>query len=161
MLILKLSHVSKRGPSSTAPELGPRFNIKMTSYQYRKSHCGDKTILRPSYLRNGISYTVKITSLYWLGALVVIVPVDLLAPNGTKPSAGTVLTAHFFLAFDDPDSVCGSNESFNSLAHGRGECNLKEVIFKFISRMGIVILWNCPQKNETKTSLVVSQHWFR
>ena len=24
--------------------LGPWFNIKMSSYQYRKSHCGDKTI---------------------------------------------------------------------------------------------------------------------
>ena len=36
---------------------GPWFNIKMTSYQFRKSHCGDKTILRPSYLHNGISYT--------------------------------------------------------------------------------------------------------
>ena len=43
---------------------GPRFNIKMTSYQYSKSHCGDKTILRPSYLNNGISYTGKMTSLY-------------------------------------------------------------------------------------------------
>ena len=49
---------------------GPRFSIKLTSYQYRKSHCGDKTILRPSYLPNGISYTGKITSLYWIGALV-------------------------------------------------------------------------------------------
>ena len=48
---------------------GPRFNIKMTSYQYRKSHCGDKTILRPSYLHNGISYTGKTTSLYWIRAL--------------------------------------------------------------------------------------------
>ena len=47
---------------------GPWFNIKMTSYQYRKSHCGDKTILRPSYLHNGISYTGKTTSLYWIGA---------------------------------------------------------------------------------------------
>ena len=47
---------------------GPRFNIKMTSYWYRKSHCGDKTILRPSYLHNGISYTGKTTSLYWIGA---------------------------------------------------------------------------------------------
>ena len=45
---------------------GPRFNIKMTSYQYRKSHCGDKTIRRPSYLHNGISYTGKMTSLYWI-----------------------------------------------------------------------------------------------
>ena len=47
---------------------GPWFNIKMTSYQYRKSHCGDKTILRPSYLPNGISYAGKITSLYWIKA---------------------------------------------------------------------------------------------
>ena len=29
---------------------GPQFNIKMTFYLYRKSHCGDKTILRPPYL---------------------------------------------------------------------------------------------------------------
>ena len=48
---------------------GHWFNIKMTSYQYRKSHCGDKTILRPSYLRNGISNTGKMTSLYWIRAL--------------------------------------------------------------------------------------------
>ena len=47
---------------------GPQFNIKMISYQYRKSHCGDKTILRPSYLHNGISYTGKMTSLYWIKA---------------------------------------------------------------------------------------------
>ena len=35
-----------------------RFNIKMSSYQYRKSHCGDKTVIRSSYLHNGISYLV-------------------------------------------------------------------------------------------------------
>ena len=57
--------ISKLKPATP----GPRFNIKMTSYQYRKSHCGDKTILRPSYLHNGISYTGKMTSLYWIGAL--------------------------------------------------------------------------------------------
>ena len=44
---------------------GPRFNIKMLSYQYRKSHCGDKTVVRSSYLHNGISYTGKMSSLYW------------------------------------------------------------------------------------------------
>ena len=49
---------------------GPRFNIKMSFYQYRKSHCGDKTIVRSSYLHNGISYTGKTTSLYWIRALV-------------------------------------------------------------------------------------------
>ena len=48
---------------------GPRFNIKMSSYQYRKSHCGDKTVVRSSYLHNGISYTDKMTSLYWIRAL--------------------------------------------------------------------------------------------
>ena len=45
------------------------INIKMSSNQYRKSHCGDKTILRPSYLHNGISYTDKTTFLYWIRAL--------------------------------------------------------------------------------------------
>ena len=43
---------------------GPRFNIKMSSYQYRKSHCGDKTVVRSSYLHNGISYTGKMASLH-------------------------------------------------------------------------------------------------
>ena len=48
---------------------GPWFNLKMSSYQNRKSHCGDKTILRPSHLHNGIFYTGKMSSLYWIGAL--------------------------------------------------------------------------------------------
>ena len=52
---------------------GPLFNIKFTSYQYRKSHCGNKTILRPSYLHNGISYTGKTTSLYWIRAQIVVI----------------------------------------------------------------------------------------
>ena len=47
---------------------GSQFNIKMSSYQYRKSHCGDKTVVRSSYLHNGISYTGRTTSLYWIGA---------------------------------------------------------------------------------------------
>ena len=41
---------------------GPWFNIKMSSYQYRNSHCGDKTVVRSSYLRHGISYTGKMSS---------------------------------------------------------------------------------------------------
>ena len=49
---------------------GGWFNIKMLSHQYRKSHCGDKTILRPSYLHNGISYSGMKTFLYWIMALV-------------------------------------------------------------------------------------------
>ena len=49
-------------------DAGPWFNIKMLSYRYRKSHCGDKTVVRSSYLHNGISYTGKMSSLYWIGA---------------------------------------------------------------------------------------------
>ena len=37
------------------------FNKKIPTYQYRKSHCGDKTFLWTSYLHNGISYTGKMT----------------------------------------------------------------------------------------------------
>ena len=47
---------------------GPWFSIKITSYRYRKSHCGDKTVIRSSYLYNGISFTGKTVSLYWIRA---------------------------------------------------------------------------------------------
>ena len=46
------------------------FNIKMSSYQQRKSNRGDKTVVRSSYLHNGISYTGKMSSLYWIRALI-------------------------------------------------------------------------------------------
>ena len=48
---------------------GPWFNIKMSSYPYRKSHCGDNTVVRSSYLHNGISYIGKMTLLYWIRPL--------------------------------------------------------------------------------------------
>ena len=51
---LRWSGLIKVGP-------GPWFNIMVTSYQYRKSHCGDKMIFWLSYLHNGISHTGKIT----------------------------------------------------------------------------------------------------
>ena len=40
----------------------------MPFYRYRKSHCEDKTIWQLSYLHNGISFTGKMTSLYWIRA---------------------------------------------------------------------------------------------
>ena len=60
---------------------GPWFNIKMTSYQYRKSHCGDKTVLRWSYLHKGISYTGKMSSLYWTGPQVCSHPIESIVEN--------------------------------------------------------------------------------
>ena len=49
---------------------GGWFNIKISSFQYRKSHCGDKMVVRSSYLHNGVSYTDKTPSLYWTRAQV-------------------------------------------------------------------------------------------
>ena len=47
----------------------PNMNIRRyPPYQYRKSHCGDKTVLRTSYLHDGISYTGTMASLYWIRA---------------------------------------------------------------------------------------------
>ena len=45
----------QNGPSFQQSSSGGWFNIKMSSYQYMKSHCGD---------------TGKTTSLYWIRALV-------------------------------------------------------------------------------------------
>ena len=56
--------------SHTCITTGPWFNIKISSYRYRKSHCEDETILRQSYLHNGICYTGKKTYLYWIRAQV-------------------------------------------------------------------------------------------
>ena len=56
--------------SHCAIRTGPWFNIKTSSYQFRKSHCGDKAVVGSSYLHNGISYTGKMSSLYWIGAQV-------------------------------------------------------------------------------------------
>ena len=46
---------------------GPWFDIKMLSYQYWKLHCWDKTVVRSFNLHNGIPYTGKTPSLYWIG----------------------------------------------------------------------------------------------
>ena len=48
---------------------GSWFNRKISPYQYRESHCGDKMVVRSSYLHNGISCTGKMTSLYWIRGL--------------------------------------------------------------------------------------------
>ena len=77
---------------------GPWFNIKMSSYRYRKSHCGDKTVIRPSYLHNGISYTGKMSSLYWIRALSIwenqvnITAANALAPCIMRSSVATIQT---------------------------------------------------------------------
>ena len=65
--------VSGIGPWWCKPWYWPGgwFNKKIPSYQHRKSDCGEKTILWPSYFHNRISYTGK-TSLYWIRAQVLL-----------------------------------------------------------------------------------------
>ena len=55
---------SDRLPRHARPGLW--FNTKIPSYQYRKSHCGEKMVVFLSYLYNGISYAGKTASLYWI-----------------------------------------------------------------------------------------------
>ena len=43
----------------------PWLNIMMPPYLCRKFHCGDKTIIKSSYLGNGISYTGKMAPQMW------------------------------------------------------------------------------------------------
>ena len=43
---------------------GPDTIKNMSSYQYRKSHCGGKMAIRSSFLHNGNFYTGKMTSIY-------------------------------------------------------------------------------------------------
>ena len=59
--------------STILPVPGPWFNVKIPSWQYRKFHCGDKTISQPSHLHNEISNTGKTTSLYWIRLLVAMI----------------------------------------------------------------------------------------
>ena len=50
------------------PDPGGLFDIKRSSYQYRKFHSWDMTSLWPPHPQTGISYSGKTTSLYWIRA---------------------------------------------------------------------------------------------
>ena len=126
---------------------GGRFNIKMSSYQYRKSHCGDKTILRPSYLHNGISYTGKMTSLYWIGALIFIANVK---------QAGSCLCGIFYSLIGVSIQKCYEFQMHNYTLHST---KLKGVHWFHLVRLFVcpsVCLWteSCPLCIFHKTSQI-------
>ena len=62
------------------------WNKPRTLIQYKDgiSHCGDKTVVRSSYLHIGISYTGKMSSLYWIGVLIA----RFMGPTWGPPGAG-------------------------------------------------------------------------
>ena len=54
-----LHWVSHQGSTWSDQSPGPKFSVKMASHQYRKYHCGDKSIGSLSYLLDENSFTVK------------------------------------------------------------------------------------------------------
>ena len=69
-LVMKLEYSEKLKSLPWLLMFRALIQYKESSYQYRKSHCGHKMVIRSSYFHNGISYTGKMTSLYWIRALV-------------------------------------------------------------------------------------------
>ena len=65
IVMLSTKGINSRIALAFRYEAGPWFNIKISSYQSRKSYRGDNTVIKPSYRRNGIPYTGKMASLYW------------------------------------------------------------------------------------------------
>ena len=75
-----------RWSSLIKAEPGGWFNIKMPSYQYRNTHCGDKMIiLLPSYLHNAISHDDKMASSSWIRTLQSTYPTLLPPPKAGGP----------------------------------------------------------------------------
>ena len=107
------------------------FNIKMLSYQYRKSHCGDKTVVRSSYLHNGISYTGKMSSLYWIGAQIVWVKIDYCYEQHSKIKQRNYER--------DDDIIC----KFSWKAPTNTNPSIQKIFFKVIMRWtkGVKELW--------------------
>ena len=82
--LLKLFHILDKYRKS---HCGDKTILRPSYLHNRKSHCGDKTILRPSYLHNGISYTGKTTSLYWIRTLFILNNNDLVMQEARASAA--------------------------------------------------------------------------
>ena len=78
---------------------GGWFSTKMFSYLYRKSHCGDKMILQPSYPHRGISYIGKMTTLYWIRPEAVYCAMKLPTPKLSVSFNSERMEVSTYLAF--------------------------------------------------------------
>ena len=64
------------------------FKMEMPGNQCRDSQCGDRGILRPSYLHNENSCTGKTSSLYCIRTIAIIIATAIVVNHpGTKPSS--------------------------------------------------------------------------
>ena len=113
---------------------------KDATYPYRESHCGDEKVLWLSYLHNGISYTGKMTSLYWIKAL------DILWYHFSKglwkdtlnlaygKGKGCLLRAH------SPEHVLVFFLVYSIKYHGIFDCDISRT---YIVRGGVIMIPNC------------------
>ena len=122
----------------------------MTSYQYRKSHCGDKTILRPSYLHNGISYTDKTTSLYWIGAQKVTIPIFRLVLQNFALRCGFPYILRYFYYF----SLFSSGLAAMYYAKWWPLCPRFDVLMQFSVKQSSIIKWTMK-----KTPVILQSVW--
>ena len=113
---------------------GTRLNIKMSSYQYRKSHCGDKMVVRSSYLHNGVSYTGKMSSLYWIGALT-LTP-QLFMENYNVPDMRVLEKNKYHIRDLGPDSI----KRCHLTSIGNPIVEIRRSYDRLISTMGFPIL---------------------
>ena len=121
----------------------------MSSCQYEKFQCGDKTILRPSYLLNGISYTGKMTSLYWIGAWLEVVAPHIICDNGFMVCAVLLLALIFATyvrgvlyssAWHGKITVSQIPQCTRTISHNAPVCNRRARLCTFRLRNGA--LWD-------------------
>ena len=99
-------------------------------HQYMKSHCGDKTILRSSYLHNGISYTGKRSSLYRI--------IPRINKKGARALTWTVMTGIFQNNYSEQKEL-----TFNTLRPRQNSRHLANNIFLDENIwFGIKLHWN-------------------
>ena len=138
---------SSHGVCTIIHPAGGWINIKMPSYQYRKSHCGDKTILWPSCLHNGISYTGKMTSLYWIRALILVYDSHIIQVWFVMIKVTVMLMSH----------------DHNSLSPGKCGCYFRCVNLTEKQQLGELIYWILTHWGLVMPfgDIDLGQHWLR
>ena len=150
------SFILRRVPGSRWQTPGGWFNIKM-SYQYRKSHCGDNTVVRSFYRHNRISLTGKMTYSYWIRSLA-----QLWRHLQNCDLFRSLLIIKIWVM--SSWSICKMVlRAFNSLVLGTSGCDFKNAIFNivFFCLVSSDLLMIVPSHECHGTLLMISQHWFR
>ena len=141
---------------------GPRFNIKTSSYQYRKSHCGDKTVVRSSYLHNGISYTGKMSSLCWIRALEF--SVTLTPGYQTALPIGSNVVEPLFPVVGVSWGICGRQDQYSGTYKINTAVSATDNLWfrplsTVFSTMGAVSIWRCYLSSKRNLHHLERMRW--